>query len=33
MLSKDLRNVNPRHVLYVYMRNAIACDVDDIEMR
>ena len=30
MLSEDLQNVNPRHLLYVYMWNAIACDVDDI---
>ena len=34
LLFEDLRNVNLRHVLYVYMWNEIACDVDDnIEMR
>ena len=33
MLSEDLSNVNPKHELYVYMRNVIACDDDDIEMR
>ena len=33
MLFEDLGKVNPKHVLYVYMWNVIACDVDDIEMR
>ena len=32
MMSEDSGNVNPRHELYVYMWNVIACDVDDIDV-